>query len=86
MAGKPHNGWSSFTAWNVSLWLDNYCPNMSAACCATIREYSKGNISIDVAIINLEITVLNYFHKMKTPDGHNISRRSLKEYLLTYAQ
>ena len=83
MAGKPHNGWSSFTAWQVALYLNNHSEELQADCQKVMRDYDEEKLTHEQALLQLEKVVMRHFHQMRTPNGYNISRRSLKEWFIS---
>lgn len=68
MSKKPYNGHESWTAWNVSLWINNDEGNYSAAVDAVRTSKDK-----DRAAVKL-LKILGG----KTPDGARYSHHTVK--------
>lgn len=79
---RKYNGWSSYTAWNVALWLTNNSPVFYSDSIKIVNKYDQKQVTLEQALNELESLVRIYYYGMKTPDGYNISRRSMKEWFL----
>ena len=89
---KGYNGWSSYSAWNVALWLANEesdymnIERMKADAIKFVNEhkfYSRLSEQEKKAKIQslLSSKVIREYEGCKTGDGVRMSKKSLKEYV-----
>ena len=74
MAAKPCNGYPSYNAWNVSVWISND-ESLYRFALNCLRETQRnGVIRIEKAVTRF----MNSLEGSRTPDGVPYSRRSVK--------
>ena len=89
---KEHNGWSSYSAWNVALWLANEesdymnIERMKADSIKFVNEHKfHSRLSEQEkkakAQSFLSSKVIREYEGCKTGDGVRMSKKSLKEYV-----
>jgi len=81
MAAKPYNGFPSWNAWNVSLWINNDEGLYNMARETVKRYYRNGAVAMRKAESRAAAEIACDFASDKTPDGARYSETSLRHAL-----
>lgn len=81
MSGKPHNGYSSYRAWETALYFDNDHNAYTTA--KQILDYNAQRYTNpENAIYNATKSLCRIYRGEMIPDTrHPISKRSIREYV-----